>query len=90
MLINLPQSLRPKVILVEEAGQVLEAHSLATLVPSVEHFISIGDPQQLRPSINTYGEDWHIEQSYVVIDVLGQLSRRRILVEDSCTDLIGL
>jgi superfamily I DNA and/or RNA helicase len=39
---------------VEEAGQVLEAHSLATLVPSVEHLIMIGDPQQLRPTINNY------------------------------------
>lgn len=38
----------------EEAGQVLEAHSLATLVPSVEHLIMIGDPQQLRPTINNY------------------------------------
>ena len=56
------QSLAPKVILVEEAGQVLEAHSLATLVPSVEHFISIGDPQQLRPSISTYGKECECEE----------------------------
>lgn len=48
------KGLQPKVILVEEAGQVLEAHSLATLVPSVEHLIMIGDPQQLRPNINNY------------------------------------
>ncbi|KAG8748916.1 hypothetical protein FRC14_001814 [Serendipita sp. 396] len=46
--------LQPKIILVEEAGQVLEAHSLATLVPSVQHLIMIGDPQQLRPTINNY------------------------------------
>lgn len=41
-------------ILVEEAGQVLEAHSLATLVPSVQHLIMIGDPLQLRPNIVNY------------------------------------
>jgi len=29
-----PQSIGPKVVMVEEAGQVLEAHILASLVPS--------------------------------------------------------
>ncbi|KAG8833026.1 hypothetical protein FRC17_000149 [Serendipita sp. 399] len=45
---------RPSVLLVEEAGQVLEAHILGSLVPSVEHVIMIGDPLQLRPTINNY------------------------------------
>ncbi|KAG9057264.1 hypothetical protein FS842_007802 [Serendipita sp. 407] len=53
-LLDLLKGLQPKIILVEEAGQVLEAHSLATLVPSVQHLIMIGDPQQLRPTINNY------------------------------------
>jgi superfamily I DNA and/or RNA helicase len=52
----LVQSLRPTVMLVEEAGQVLEAHILGSLVPSVEHLIMIGDPLQLRPTINNYRE----------------------------------
>jgi superfamily I DNA and/or RNA helicase len=43
-------------MLVEEAGQVLEAHILGSLVPSVEHLILIGDPLQLRPTLNNYGE----------------------------------
>lgn len=43
-------------MLVEEAGQVLEAHILGSLVPSVEHLIMIGDPLQLRPTINNYCE----------------------------------
>lgn len=42
-------------MLVEEAGQVLEVHVLASLVPSIQHLILIGDPLQLRPTINTYG-----------------------------------
>ena len=41
--------------MVEEAGQVLEAHVLGSLVPSVEHLILIGDPLQLRPSLNNFG-----------------------------------
>ena len=41
-------------MLVEEAGQVLEAHVLGSLVPSVQHLILIGDPLQLRPTLNNY------------------------------------
>ncbi len=49
------QSLAPKVLVIEEAGQVMEAHVLAVLFPSVQHIIAIGDPLQLRPSVNIYG-----------------------------------
>ena len=48
------QGLSPRIMLVEEAGQVLEAHILGSLVPSVEHLILIGDPLQLRPTLNNY------------------------------------
>ncbi|KAI0779559.1 hypothetical protein C8Q74DRAFT_1217042 [Fomes fomentarius] len=44
----------PKVLLVEEAGQVLEAHILGSLVPSIQHMVLIGDPLQLRPTLNNY------------------------------------
>ncbi|KZV95021.1 P-loop containing nucleoside triphosphate hydrolase protein [Exidia glandulosa HHB12029] len=50
----LMKALAPKAIMVEEAGQVLEAHVLGSLVPSVEHLLCIGDPFQLRPTINNY------------------------------------
>ncbi|GMT34830.1 hypothetical protein PFISCL1PPCAC_26127, partial [Pristionchus fissidentatus] len=40
----------PKVLIVEEAAEVLEAHLLASIVPSLQHAIFIGDHQQLRPS----------------------------------------
>ena len=43
-------------MLAEEAGQVLEAHILGSLVPSIEHLIMIGDPLQLRPTINNFSE----------------------------------
>ncbi|KAF9555859.1 P-loop containing nucleoside triphosphate hydrolase protein [Agrocybe pediades] len=51
---GLLKNLSPKVLLVEEAGQVMEAHILGTLVPSIEHIILIGDPLQLRPTLNNY------------------------------------
>ncbi|KAH8998227.1 hypothetical protein EDB86DRAFT_2828512 [Lactarius hatsudake] len=46
-LVSLLTSVRPRVLMVEEAGQVLEAHILASLVPS-------GDPNQLRPNLATF------------------------------------
>ncbi|KAL2057562.1 hypothetical protein ABVK25_001946 [Lepraria finkii] len=39
------------VVICEEAGEVMEAQSLCTLFPSVEHAIFIGDPFQLRPQV---------------------------------------
>ncbi|KAI6651709.1 NFX1-type zinc finger-containing protein 1 isoform b precursor [Oopsacas minuta] len=42
--------LHPRIIFVEEAAEVLEAHILACLSQQVEHLILIGDHQQLRPS----------------------------------------
>ncbi|KAJ6594163.1 hypothetical protein B0H19DRAFT_1094164 [Mycena capillaripes] len=53
-LTSLLKSLSPQVMLVEEAGQVLEAHVIGSLVTSVEHLILIGDPLQLRPTLNNY------------------------------------
>ncbi|KAH8119264.1 P-loop containing nucleoside triphosphate hydrolase protein [Phellopilus nigrolimitatus] len=54
-LTSMLKGLSPKVMLVEEAGQVLESHVLASLVESVEHLVLIGDPLQLRPTLNNYG-----------------------------------
>ena len=48
--------LRSKVMVCEEAGEVLEAHTLTALLPSVEHAILIGDHQQLRPQV----KDFHL------------------------------
>ena len=40
-----------KVLIVEEAGEVLENHVLASLPREAEHLIMIGDHMQLRPKI---------------------------------------
>ncbi|EXJ73565.1 uncharacterized protein A1O5_03326 [Cladophialophora psammophila CBS 110553] len=45
---------RSKVVICEEAGEVMEAHMLSALLPTVEHFIQIGDHEQLRPQINNF------------------------------------
>ncbi|KAG0248234.1 hypothetical protein BG011_000303, partial [Mortierella polycephala] len=48
------EAVAPKIIICEEAGEVLESHILATLSASTQHLILIGDHKQLRPSIETY------------------------------------
>lgn len=44
----------PRIVICEEAGEVLESHILSALSPEVQHFISIGDHKQLRPHIAEY------------------------------------
>ncbi len=46
--------LQSKVLVCEEAGEVLEAHLLTAMLPSVEHAILIGDHEQLKPQIANY------------------------------------
>lgn len=46
------QSEAPGVIIVEEAGQVLESHIVTALNPLAKQLIMIGDHKQLRPFIN--------------------------------------
>ena len=43
------QAASPGVVLVEEAGEILEAHILTSLGPQTEQLIMIGDHMQLRP-----------------------------------------
>ncbi|KAL9594881.1 MAG: hypothetical protein Q9179_005205 [Wetmoreana sp. 5 TL-2023] len=52
--LDILRRVRAKVVMFEEAGEVLEAHTLTALLPSVEHAILIGDHEQLRPQINNY------------------------------------
>ena len=48
------QKICPKIVLVEEAAEVLEAHIITSLTKGCEHLILIGDHQQLRPSPAVY------------------------------------
>ena len=48
------QLVAPKILIVEEAAEILEPALLAALNPSLEHLILIGDHKQLRPIVDTY------------------------------------
>lgn len=51
---KLLSGLKPRVVILEEAAEVLEAHVLACLSSQTEHLILIGDHLQLRPKIDQY------------------------------------
>ncbi|SPO02006.1 related to ECM32 - DNA dependent ATPase/DNA helicase B [Cephalotrichum gorgonifer] len=69
--IEMLRRVQPKVIICEEAAEVMEAHIMSALMPSVEHFIQIGDHRQLRPQILNYslslethaGRVWQLDRS---------------------------
>lgn len=54
MYTNVIRAANPDIVLVEEAGEIQEAHILTALAPSVKQLILIGDHKQLRPKINNY------------------------------------
>ncbi|OCL14801.1 putative AAA family ATPase [Glonium stellatum] len=68
---------RPGIILVEEAGEILESHVLAALSPNTKHLVLIGDHQQLRPKVNNYaltvekGDGYDLNKSLFERLVLG-------------------
>ncbi|EFA77791.1 NF-X1-type Zn finger-containing protein [Heterostelium album PN500] len=48
------EAVKPRIIIIEEAAEVLESHIVATLTTSAEHLIMIGDHKQLKPSSQVY------------------------------------
>jgi hypothetical protein len=63
------------VVIIEEAGEVLEAHVLSALQPeATKHLIMIGDHQQLRPKV----------ESYQLTTVSGKLQARLLLIRKTC------
>ncbi|KAM6493100.1 hypothetical protein JOM56_011234 [Amanita muscaria] len=51
---ELLQSVSPSVLLVEEAGEILESHILTALGREKNKLILIGDHKQLRPKVKSY------------------------------------
>jgi len=62
---NLIAQIKPEVILVEEAAEVLEPQLVALMGNWVKHLIMIGDHKQLRPSVENYilARDYHLDLS---------------------------
>ena len=54
-------------VIVEEAGEVFEAHILASLAPTAEHLILIGDHEQLRPKPQLYALQADLDSTWLCI-----------------------
>ncbi|KAK0437029.1 P-loop containing nucleoside triphosphate hydrolase protein [Armillaria borealis] len=63
------QAASPDVVLVEEAGEILESHVVTALGKAAKQLILIGDHKQLRPKVNNYeltvekGEGYDLNRS---------------------------
>lgn len=51
---SINKMLKPGIVIVEEASEVLESHVLVSLTKSTKQVIMIGDHQQLKPLTNSY------------------------------------
>lgn len=47
-------AVKPKIVIIEEAAEVLESHVITSLSGGTKHAILIGDHQQLRPNPAVY------------------------------------
>jgi len=56
--------LNSKIVVIEEAAEVLEAHIITSLSVSCQHLILIGDHLQLRPPTTVYqlAKEYHLEK----------------------------
>ncbi|KAH3765155.1 nf-x1 finger and helicase domain protein [Pelomyxa schiedti] len=61
---QLIRALAPKIVVCEEAGEVLESHILSCLCSDTRHIILIGDHQQLRPKCELYTLTMDSKQGY--------------------------
>ena len=63
------QNAKPGIVIVEEAGEILESHVLTALTSETKQLVLIGDHQQLRPKVNNYaltiekGDGYNLNQS---------------------------
>lgn len=63
---NMLKILRPRIVIIDEAAEVLEAHIVASLPSSCEHLIMIGDHKQLepKPAVFELAQKYHLSLSF--------------------------
>ena len=63
--IKILTQVRSKIVIVEEAAEIMEAHIISALTRHTQHLVMIGDHQQLRPKVQDYtiGTKYRLEIS---------------------------
>jgi hypothetical protein len=85
--ISILRHIKSKVMICEEAGEILEPHMISALLPSVEHCIQIGDHEQLRPSVTNF-EDLSLESQRGKLHQLDKSQFERLSVGEPGRPLV--
>ena len=77
------QRISPKIVIIEEAAEVLEAHIITSLSRNTKHTILIGDHKQLRPKATVYelAQKFNLEISLFERMVLNSMDCKRLCIQ---------
>ena len=77
------QRVGPKIVLIEEAAEVMEAHIITSLSRDTKHAILIGDHKQLRPKATVYelAQKYNLEVSLFERMVMNSLDCKRLCIQ---------
>ena len=77
------QRIAPKIVVIEEAAEVMEAHIITSLSHNTKHTILIGDHKQLRPKAAVYelARKYNLEVSLFERMVLNSMDCKRLSIQ---------
>ena len=77
------QRVAPRVVVIEEAAEVMEAHIITSLAKDTKHTILIGDHKQLRPKATVYelAQKYNLEISLFERMVMNSMECKRLCIQ---------
>ncbi|XP_054748296.2 NFX1-type zinc finger-containing protein 1-like isoform X1 [Lytechinus pictus] len=77
------QRIQPRITVVEEAAEVLEAHIVTALTESCQHLVLIGDHQQLRPSPTVFklATQYHLDISLFERMINNEVPHQQLILQ---------
>ena len=77
------QRIAPKIVVIEEAAEVMEAHIITSLSHNTKHAILIGDHKQLRPKATVYelARNYNLEVSLFERMVMNSMDCKRLSIQ---------
>ena len=77
------QKIGPKIVIIEEAAEVMEAHIITSLSRDTNHVILIGDHKQLRPKATVYelAQKYNLEISLFERMVMNSMDCKRLCIQ---------
>ena len=77
------QRVAPRIVVIEEAAEVMEAHIITSLSHNTKHTILIGDHKQLRPKATVYelAQKYNLEVSLFERMVMNSMECKRLAIQ---------